>query len=152
MRGAETENRPPHGQELAQLELEPDQEQQHHDAELRHAQDAARRAEHPQPVRPDDDAGDQIGHDGGEPDPPRDRDAGHGGRQQHQRQREEAEFIARVVHDDVPDGVEMPGMVSQTGVVGDRGPRLRPPGYLTWMARGSGAQEGLTGCDELAWN
>ena len=45
---------------------------------LGHAQDAARSTKHAEAEGPDDNAGDQIGDDGGEAEPARDRNAGDG--------------------------------------------------------------------------
>ena len=71
--GAETEDGAAHGDEFAEFEFQPDQEQQQDDAELGDRNDAFRRAERRDPVWTDDDAGDQVGHDRGEAEPAGDR-------------------------------------------------------------------------------
>ncbi len=61
--GAQPEDRAPHREQARELELEADQEQQQHDAELGHRQDRLRVAEQADAERADDDAGRQIGDD-----------------------------------------------------------------------------------------
>src|SRR5262249_12196917 len=77
-----------------------DQEQQHHDTKLGNRDDAFGRAKRRKPIRADDDAGDEIGDDGGEPEPARDRYAEHGGGQQHEPKSQKAKFA--VLHDGIP--------------------------------------------------
>ena len=98
LRGAEAEDGAAHGDEPAELEFEPDQEQQHHDAELGDRDDAFGRAERRDPVGADDDAGDQVGHDRGEAEPAGDRYAQHRGGEQHQSERQEAKFAVLLSH------------------------------------------------------
>ena len=97
LRGAEAEYGSSHRHQPAELELEPDQEQQHHDAELGDRNDALGRAEHREAEGADDDAGDEIGDDRRQPEPPRDRDAQDSRSQQHDPECEKAEFA--VFHD-----------------------------------------------------
>ena len=105
LRGAEAEDVAPHRQQPAELELEPDQEQQHHDAELGDRDDAFRRRERREPVRADDDAGDEIGDDGRQPEPARDRHAQDRGGEQHEAEREKAEFAVLLSHGGFRGGV-----------------------------------------------
>ncbi len=98
LRGAETEDRAPHRDQAGEFELEPDEEKQQHDAELRHRQDGLRLAQQCDPERADDDAGRQIGHDRGEPQEPRNRDAHDRRREQHERKQQEIDFVVGLVH------------------------------------------------------
>ena len=52
LRDAEPENVAPHREQAVELELEPDQEQQHHDAELGDREDGLGRANSPSPYGP----------------------------------------------------------------------------------------------------
>ena len=92
LRDAEAEDVAPHREQARQLELEPDQEQQHHDAELGDREDALGRVEQLQPVGADDHARQQVGDDRREPREARDRHADHGGGEQHEGEAEQAEF------------------------------------------------------------
>jgi hypothetical protein len=105
LRSAEQRYRAPHCDELAELKLESDQEQQHDDPKFGHAQDRARRAEDCQPERADHDAGDQVGDDRRDSDPPRDRNADDRRCEQNQRQRQDAEFSRGLVHARFPGRV-----------------------------------------------
>src|SRR5262249_58178645 len=58
------------------------------------------RAKRGKPIRADDEAGDEIGDDGGEPEPARDRYAEDGGGQQHEPKIQKAKFP--VLHDGIP--------------------------------------------------
>src|SRR4029434_1503149 len=49
-------------------------------------------ADHEKPIGADDDAGDKIGNDGRQSEPPCDRDAQHGGGKKDEAKREEAKF------------------------------------------------------------
>jgi len=53
---AETEDGPAHCQQLPELELEPDEEEQHHHPELRYRKDALGRGKEREPGRTDNDA------------------------------------------------------------------------------------------------
>ena len=96
--GAEAEDRAPHGEQAGELELEADEEQQQHDAELRHRQDRLRIAKQADAERTDDDAGREIRDDRREPDDARDRHAHHRGGEQHERKDQEADIVMRLVH------------------------------------------------------
>ena len=82
MGGAEAEYVAAHRDQPAELELEPDQEQQHDHAQLGNWEDALRRRKYRQPIGTDCDAGDQIGDNGGQPEPACDRNAQDGGGKQ----------------------------------------------------------------------
>jgi len=98
LRRAETENIAPHGEQAGKIELQPDQEQQQHDAELRDRQDGFGRTEDADAPRTDQHAGRQIRHDGGETDAARDRHADDRGGEQHDRERQKAEFGGLGIH------------------------------------------------------
>ncbi len=97
--GAEAEYGASHRQQPTEFEFEPDQEQQHHDTKLGNRDDALGRAKRRKPIRADDDAGDEIGDDSGEPEPARDRYAEDGGGEQHEPKIQKAKFA--VLHDGI---------------------------------------------------
>ena len=77
----------------AELEFEPDQEQQQHDAELgRPAMMLSGVPEYAEAIGADDDAGDEIGDDRREPELARDRHADHGRGEQHEGKSDEADL------------------------------------------------------------
>ena len=98
LRDAEAENVAPHGEQAVQLQFEPDQEQQHHHAELGDAEDALRSREKAEPVGADDHPDDQVGDDRGEPGEARERHADHQGGEQHEREAEEVDAGRMLVH------------------------------------------------------
>ena len=98
LRDAEAEDVLAHRKQAIELELEPDQEQQHHDAELGDGEDALRRREDAEAVRADDHAGDQIGDDRGEPREAGERHADHQSGEQHEREAEEVDAGRMMVH------------------------------------------------------
>ena len=98
LRDAEAENILAHGKQAVELQLKPDQKQQHHHAELGHGQDALGRRENAEPVRADDHAGDQIGDDRGKPREARERHADHQGGEQHEREAEEVDAGRMMIH------------------------------------------------------
>ena len=100
LQGAEAEYGAAHRHQPPELELEPDEEQQHHDPELGYRNDAFRRAEHRKAGRTDDNAGHQVGDDGREPEAARDRHAQDGGGKQHQSKCEVPKF--GMLHGDGP--------------------------------------------------
>ena len=120
LRRAEAEDGAAHGDELAEFELEPDQEQQHHHAELGDRDDALGRSEGRDAVGTDDHAGDQVGYDGREAEASRNRHAQHRGREKHQSECQEAEFAVCLSHD--PSAM-MPLAIA-----------LRRAASLTWIA------------------
>ncbi len=101
LRHAQPENGAAHRDQPPQFELEPDQEQQHYHAELGNRNDALGCSECGEPRGADDDAGDEIGDDGRQSDAARDRHAQHRGREQHQSERQEAEFTVLLIHPEV---------------------------------------------------
>ncbi len=94
----EAENVAPHREQAGQLELEPDQEQQHHDAQLGDREDALGRIEQLQPVWADDHARQQIGDDRREPREAGDWDADHRGGEQHEGEAEQGEACRMIIH------------------------------------------------------
>ena len=66
LRDAEPENIPPQAPQPRRLHLEPDHEQEHHDAELGDMQDRLRIGEQPQSERADGEAGGEIAEHGAE--------------------------------------------------------------------------------------
>jgi hypothetical protein len=98
LRDAEAEDVAPHREQAAELELEPDQEQQHHDAELGDGEDGFGPAENAEPVRADHHARNQIRDDRRELCEPRDRYADHGGGKQHQGEGEQTDFGRVRIH------------------------------------------------------
>ena len=77
LRHAEPEDLPPQAPQPRRLHLEPDDEQEHHHAELGDVQDRLRVGEQPQPERPDDEAGREIAQHRAEPDPLEQRHGDH---------------------------------------------------------------------------
>ena len=80
LRAAEPEDRDAHAPQHRGPQLEADEEQHHHDAELGEVQDVlAALGDEAQAERPDDDAGEQVAEHGAQAEPPRDRHGGDGG-------------------------------------------------------------------------
>ena len=98
LRDAEAEDVLAHGEQAVEFQFEPDQEQQHHHAELGDGEDALGRRENAEPVGADDHAGDQIGDDRGEPREARERHADHQGGEQHEREAEEVDAGRMMIH------------------------------------------------------
>ena len=90
LRGAKTENGTPHREQLVKLELEADQEQEHHYAQFRNRDDALGGGKYSKAEWPDDHAADQIGHDRRQPCSARKRHAENGGKKQDERRRQES--------------------------------------------------------------
>ena len=97
--GAEAEDRAAHGHQLAEFELEPDDEQEQHHAQFGHRNDALGRWEYRERGWADDHSADQIGHDGRKPDPACNRHAEDHGRQEYQPEGQEIEFAESLCHD-----------------------------------------------------
>ena len=91
LRGAQTEYRATHRDQPPELELEADQEQQHDHAQLGDRNDALGRSKGGQSGRADDDAGNEIGDNGRQPDSAGNGHAQDRGGEQHQPECQEAE-------------------------------------------------------------
>ena len=98
LRGPKPEDGAPHREQLAELELEADQEQQHHHAQFRNRYDALGGGEHSETGRTDDHAADQTGHDRRQSCPARKRHAENGGKKQDQPEGKEVEFTEMLSH------------------------------------------------------
>jgi len=94
LRGAETENRPAHGEEPRQLQLEADDEQQHHHAEFGDGEDGGGIAEEREHAGPDDDADGEIADDRRHAEIARGRRRRDRGAEKDQHLQEQAEFAA----------------------------------------------------------
>ena len=98
LRNAEAEDVAAHRKQTRQFEFEPDQEQQHHDAELRHRDDGLRPREHAEPVGADHHARHQVGDDRREPGKACDRHADDKRGQQDEGKGEQAGFGGVGIH------------------------------------------------------
>jgi hypothetical protein len=101
---AEAEYCTAHRQQAPKFEFEPDQEQQHHDAQFGNRDDALGRCERCKPMGADDDAGHEISDDCGEAESACNRNAQHCGAQEHESEIQKAKF--GVLHDCIPLGAE----------------------------------------------
>ena len=103
MRGAQTEYGATHRDQPPELELEADQEQQHDHAQLGDRDDALGRSKGGQSGRADDDAGNEIGDNGRQPDSAGNGHAQDRGGEQHQPECQEAKFAVLLIHVGVRD-------------------------------------------------
>lgn len=87
---AQPEDRAAQRPQPARLELQPDEEQQHHDTELGHLLHEREVGDQPQAGRSDRDAGDQVAEHRAEPEPLEQRHHDHRGGQVDQRGQQEA--------------------------------------------------------------
>ena len=139
--GAEAEYGAPHRHQPAKLELEPDQEQQHDHAQLGNRDDALRRGKHRQPIGTDDDAGDQIGDNGRQPEPPRDRNAQDGGSKKDESRMSRKPSSPCCMVDSAMQPGHMPGHAPDAGTAGRaHGTRLRRARFSN-MDRTAGRRE-----------
>ena len=98
LRRAEPEDVAAHRDQPRQLELEPDDEEQEHDAELGDAADGLGLADERQAGRADDDAGGEVAEDAGEAEAPEQRHGDHRRGAEDQHRRQEARMRDRIWH------------------------------------------------------
>ena len=98
LRDAKPEDVAAHREQARQFEFEPDQEQQHHDAEFRHRDDGFGPREHAKPVRADHHARHQVGDDRRKPRKARDRHTDDDRGQQDEGEGEQADFGGMGIH------------------------------------------------------